>query len=133
MPEYKDWLTARSNEYHGRCIVWKKVFSIKGNGIVQVRSHDKSRSHVSTFKTVKSQQMDTRCLSSSTLPISSIIKSPGNTSSGSSESLEIAMQKEASYSCSQPRVFAQTQALRDSITRAEIISCLQTVHTHGSL
>ena len=43
--------------------------------------------------------------------------------------------KEAFYSCSQPSVFAQTQALRDSITRAEIIiiTCLQTVHTRGSL
>ena len=53
------------------------------------------------------------------LPISSI-KSPGNTSSGSSESLEITMQKqkEASCSCSPTSVFTQTQALRDSISRA---------------
>ena len=62
----------------------KKGSALKGNMMVQVRSHAKSPSHISTFKTVKSpQQLDIRCIWSSTLPISSI-RSPGNTSSGSS-------------------------------------------------
>ena len=36
MPEYKDWLTAGSDEYHGRCIVCKK-------GVQHQRQYDSAR------------------------------------------------------------------------------------------
>ncbi|XP_054720775.1 uncharacterized protein LOC129230403 [Uloborus diversus] len=140
--EFKDWIQSVPNDIHkARCSIGKKTFTLSNMGRRALRSHAKGTDRKKRVKERPEILKLTPYFSNKSKERSHIAESnvvttsmPDSSRVVSSFSLEPSISSLASSSSSlAPSRALKTFLINDSVVKAEILWCLQTIMTHKSL
>ncbi|KAH6933564.1 hypothetical protein HPB50_016336 [Hyalomma asiaticum] len=121
--DYVSWIRPVENDPHeAMCTVCRKTFSLSNMGHRAVSSHASSKKHIAALNLLKSASQP---------KLLSFFKSPTDASPSSSAG-SAAAATEVAVTTAPVQVPVGGFLLKNNVTKAEIIWCLNTIMTHGS-